>query len=120
MAEQWESGDPDEIDAEFLERAGASWLTRKLLAVSFGMGMRRLAKELSEPGLGMSKRANALFDQVRRVDVAPSDSPGFRGFQMVIDGVLSLYFSQDGDHFVYDGFEVGYFEDGDVTVFDQP
>ena len=118
MLEKLSPRDLTEIDGEFLERAKVSLLTRILLSLSFGWGMSRLAKELSRPGLETSKKAHALFGRVERVDIVPSRS-NMRGFQIVLDGLLSLYFSQDGDHFAYDGFEMGLFEDGDVTVFDR-
>jgi hypothetical protein len=107
-----------ELDAKFLEKAKVSRLTRMLLAISLSWGMGRLAKELSIPGIETSKKAHALFEKVERVDIVPSRS-NMRGFQIILDGLLSLYFSQDGDHFVYDGFEMGPYEDGDVTIFDK-
>jgi hypothetical protein len=107
-----------ELDTNFLEKMKVSWLTRTLLAISLSWGMSRLAKELSIPGIETSKKAHAFFQNVERVDIIPSRS-SMRGFQMIIDGLLSLYFSQDGDHFIYDGFEMGPYDDGDVTVFDK-
>lgn len=111
-------GDFKEIDGEFLRQAKVSWLTRALLAIALPWGLGRLAKELGGPGIEMSKKAHALFAAARRVDIIPSHSD-VRGFQIVIDGMLSLFFVQDGDCFAYDGFELGRpFEEGDVTVFD--
>jgi len=118
MFEQIDPRDLKEIDAEFLERAKVSWFTRMLLGLSLGWGMSRLAKELGGPGIEASKKAHALFGKVERIDVVPARSAGMRGFQIVLDHLLTLYFSQDGDHFVYDGFEMGFFEGGDVTIFD--
>jgi hypothetical protein len=112
------NGDIQEIDGEFLEQAKISWFTRALLAVAVPWGLGRLAKELGGPGIEMSKKAHSLFAKVERVDIIPSRSE-MRGFQIVIDNILSLFFCQDGDHFVYDGFEMGLCEDGDVTVFDK-
>ena len=37
---------------------------------------------------------------------------------IVIDRSTALYFYQDSDHFKYDGFEIGEYEKGDVTIFD--
>ena len=110
-------GDLREIDGEFLEKSNVSWFTRLLLSLSLTWGMGRLAKELGAPCAEMSKKANAIFAKVGRVDIVPSQA-NLRGFRIVLDNVLSLYFSQDGDHFIYDGFEMGFYEDGDVTVFD--
>ncbi len=110
--------DLKEIDAEFLKKAKVSLLTRVLLSIALPWGLGRLAKELGGPGIAMSKKAHAFFARVERVDIVPSQSE-MRGFQIVIDNILSLFFCQDGDHFVYDGFEIGSHDDGDVTVLDQ-
>ena len=107
-----------EIDGDFLENAKVSWFTRTLLSVSLAWGMSRLAKELCSPGIEMSKKAHGFFAKVERVHLVPSRS-SMRGFQIVIDNMLSLFFCQDGDHFVYDGFEMGPYDDGDVTVLDR-
>lgn len=107
-----------ELDQKFLDKMKVSWLTRTLLAISLSWGMSRLAKELSIPGIETSKAAHALFQKVERVDIVPSHS-NMRGFQLILDGLLSLYFSQEGDHFVYDGFEMGPYDDGDVTILDK-
>jgi hypothetical protein len=107
-----------EIDQEFLERANVSWFTRLLLGISLGWGVGRLARELNRPVVETSKHAHALFQKIERIDIIPSQS-NMRGFRIVLDGLLALYFSQDGDHFIYDGFEIGPHEDdADVTVFD--
>jgi len=111
------NGDFREIDDAFLKQAKISWLTRILLAVALPWGLGRLTKELGGPGIEVSKKAHAFFTKVDRVDIIPSRSET-RGFQIVLDNALSLFFCQDGDHFVYDGFEMGLYEDGDVTVFD--
>ena len=108
----------DELNEDFLRNAKISWLTRTLLSFALPWGLGRLAKELGGPSIEMSKKAHALFAKTERIDVVPSRST-MRGFQLVIDSILSLYFVQDGDHFVYDGFELGPYEDGDVTVFDK-
>jgi len=53
----------------------------------------------------------------QRVDLIPLKGSG-RGFMIVLDNKEALYFYQDGDHFVYDGCEVGKYENGKVTIFD--
>jgi uncharacterized membrane protein (UPF0136 family) len=108
----------EEIDQAFLEKARVSWLTKILLGISLSWGMARLARELNLPGIEASKKAHALFQKIGRIDFVPSRST-MRGFQIILDGLLSLYFSQEGDHFVYDGFEMGPYDDGDVTVLDK-
>jgi len=68
--------------------------------------------------------ANPVFDQLhnifgntQRIDLYQSTS-GQRGFILVLDLKTALYFYQDGDHFTYDGFEMGEYDRGDVTIFD--
>jgi hypothetical protein len=113
--------DPQELgdfDSDFLKHAKVSWLTKLVLGVSLKWGMARLARELAMPGGKLCKKAHALFDEVEKVDIIPSRSD-MRGFQIVLNRGLSLFFYQDGDHFVYDGFEMGPYPGGDVTVFDK-
>lgn len=62
--------------------------------------------------------ANKLFANAERVDILPLSGIDGRGFVITIDNNLSLLFSQDGNRFVYDGYEIGKYEDGNVTVFD--
>jgi hypothetical protein len=109
--------DVREIDEEFLRQANVSWLTRALLAIALPWGLGRLAKELGGPGIKLSKKAHAFFTDAERVDIVPSQTD-MRGFQIIINHFLSLYFVQDGDHFTYDGFEMGQYENADVTIFD--
>jgi hypothetical protein len=111
------SFDTQEIDEEFLKKSKVSWLTRKLLSFAVPWGLGRLTKELSGPSIEMSRKAHALFAKAERIDVIPS-SGELRGFQLVVNNMLALYFVQDGEYFVYDGFEMGPREGGEVTVFD--
>lgn len=78
--------------------------------------MTRLAKKIGIANPLFSEAHN-LFSRVRRVDLLPLSS-GYRGFMIVLDKKTALYFHQDYDHFVYDGFEMGKYEKGDVTIFD--
>jgi hypothetical protein len=61
--------------------------------------------------------ASELFSD-KRIDIQPL-SGDHRGFIITIDNQLSLFFYQDGDHFKFDGYEMGKYENGDVTVFDK-
>ena len=63
-------------------------------------------------------QASALFSD-KRIDIRPSSVPNSRGFIITLDNQLSLYFYQDGDHFKFDGYEMGKYDNGDVTVFDK-
>ncbi|HCQ63167.1 hypothetical protein A2193_03085 [Candidatus Azambacteria bacterium RIFOXYA1_FULL_42_37] len=81
-----------------------------------GMAMMSMAKKMgiADP---LFDEAQELFSKVRRIDVLPSAS-GLRGFILVLDRKTALYFYQNGDHFIYDGFEMGRYEKGDITIFD--
>lgn len=57
------------------------------------------------------------LSETGRVDIFPSES-GKRGFVLILDRKRAFYFYQDGDHFFYDGCEVGEYEKGEVTIFD--
>jgi hypothetical protein len=58
-----------------------------------------------------------LFGDCERIDIRRVAS-GHRGFILTLDNKMELFFYQDGDHFTYDGFEIGEYEPGDVTALD--
>ena len=104
------------FDYKNLREGGVSFWTRLLLRILPLAGIKRLSRELGvDPDV--AEKAHKAFRDTQRIDIAPNASGG-RGFQIIIDGSTALYFYQDGDHFVYDGFENGEYEKGDVTVFD--
>ena len=104
------------FDYKNLRESGVRLRTRLLLRLSPLYGIKSLSRELGlDPEV--AEKAHQAFKDTRRIDVVRSTS-GSRGFQIIIDGSTSLYFYQDGDHFVYDGFESGEYEKGDVTLFD--
>ena|SRR3989344_4399967 len=116
---------PDDIDFEGkkitfdfkqFKESGISWKTRMLLRWFPLWGVRSLSRELGvDPDV--TDKVHTAFKGTERIDLVPLRS-GHRGFQLIIDGSTSIYFNQDGDHFVYDGFESGEYEKGDVTIFD--
>lgn len=55
--------------------------------------------------------------QGKKIHIKPYRA-GSRGFIINLDNKFTLWFNQEGDHFVFDGFEIGEYDDGDVTVFD--
>lgn len=93
-----------------------NWLTKLMLKFWPSLVMKRFAKKLGikDP---VFDRIHQSFSKVNRVDLIPFE-PGQRGFMIILDQKTALYFYQDGDHFVYDGFEMGEYEKGDVTIFD--
>jgi hypothetical protein len=58
-----------------------------------------------------------IFIKTARIDLIPLS--GSRGFMIILNGKMSLWFYQDGDHFKYDGFEAGEYGNGEVTIFDK-
>jgi|SRR6185503_11565303 len=63
------------------------------------------------------EKMHEAFAQSERIDMFPLQSS--RGFMLVIDNRLSLWFYQNGDGFKYDGIEIGEYEKGDVTILDK-
>lgn len=106
-----------QFDFKNLRKGGVSLGTRLLLRISSLRGVKRLSRELGVDSY-FADEAHELFSKAKRIDIAPSKS-GLRGFQLIVDSSTVLYFYQDGDHFAYDGFEVGKYGKGDVTIFDQ-
>lgn len=109
--------DIEQKKLEDIENVKISLLTRMLLWFSPAMGVIRLANEMGFSGGELSRRAHQAFEKIKRVDVFISES-GERGFIVLLDRQVALFFSQDGDHFAYDGFEMGEYQAGDVTLFD--
>lgn len=62
--------------------------------------------------------AEKLFQDCQKIHIQPLSGP-HRGFIIFLDNNFSLWFYQDGDYFVFDGYEMGEYVDGDVTVFDE-
>lgn len=87
-----------------------------LLLLSPKLGMKKLAKKMGIKNVLFDK-AHELFSNVERLDIIPTQSET-RGFIMILDGQTALYFYQNGDHFSYDGYEMGEYDKGDVTIFD--
>lgn len=78
-----------------------------------------IKKFLKERGVENSifDKLHEIFVKVKRIDIIPLHS-GTRGFMLILDRKTALYFYQDSDHFIYDGFEIGKYDKGDVTIFD--
>ncbi len=92
-----------------------NWFVRLLLRLWPSMAMRYFSRQMGIVNPIFDK-ANELFSRTERIDLIPTGIG--RGFMIIIDRKTALYFYQDGDHFVYDGFEMGEYEKGDVTIFD--
>jgi len=104
------------FDTGGLKGMGIGWFTRVMLFCWPRHGVWLLARDLGMSN-DIAEEADHFFRKIRRVDIFPSRA-GSRGFQIIVDETTALYFNQDADHFVYDGWEVGKYEKGDVTIFD--
>jgi len=95
-----------------------NWFTKLLIKFSPKTFLRYAAKE---QGIESEKidQAMKLFGETERIDIHPLPSRSGRGFIITLGNKLSLFFYQDGDHFYYDGCEMGEYEKGDVTIFDK-
>ena len=91
------------------------FLNRFLLRHWPSLAMRLFAKKIGIKNIIFNK-AHELLYGVDRIDFFPSY--GDRGFVLVVDRKTALFFCQNGDHFEYDGFEMGPYAKGDVTVLD--
>lgn len=94
-----------------------NWFTKLMLRFAPRTFLKQFAKQ---QGLDEKKinYAAKLFSKSNRIDIQPLSSRNGRGFVIFLDNKLSLHFYQDGDHFYYDGPEIGDYKNGDVTVFD--
>lgn len=97
-------------------RLSIPWYEKLLMKFSPGWFMKMQANKL---GLDYKKvdLAFKLFKD-SKIHIQPLSGVSGRGFIVFIDNKLSLWFNQDGDCFKYDGFEMGEYDDGEVTVFD--
>lgn len=95
-----------------------NWYTKYLLRLNPKTIFQQAA---AEQGFADNKidAAEALFRNAKRVDIQPFPNETGRGFVITLDNVFSLWFYQNGDAFQYDGFEIGPYDNGDITVFDR-
>lgn len=102
------SGDTSRLDIP--------WHEKFLMKISPRLFMKICAGDL---GLDYKKvdLAFKLFKDAK-IHIQPMSGANGRGFIVFLDNKLSLWFNQDGNHFEYDGFEMGEYDDGKVTVFD--
>lgn len=93
-----------------------NWSTKLLMKFFPKTFLRYAAKK---QGINQKKLdyAESLFRDCQRIDIQPLRSRR-RGFILTLDNKLTLWFYQDGDHFTFDGYEMGEYENGEVTVFD--
>lgn len=105
----------DDLEIEPLQ---LSWWQKMLMKFWPSMSMRFWAKKMKIKNVVFDK-LHEVFSESKTIDLFPLNSTECgRGFILVLDRETALYFYQDGDHFKYDGFEMGPYEAGDVTIFD--
>jgi hypothetical protein len=92
------------------------WYHKLFLKFWSNMAMKILARKMGVNNPIFDKLHEA-FAETERIDIFPYVS-GSRGFMIIINRKTALYFNQDGDHFIYDGFEMGEYKKGDVAIFD--
>ena len=95
-----------------------NWLTKLLMRYAPKIFMRYASREQSVDYQDL-ERAMKLFSQAKRIDFRPLSGMNGRGLIIFLDQKLSLWFFQDGDHFTFDGYEMGPYDKGEVTVFDK-
>ncbi len=98
-----------------MNKMTVNWFDKFLLKHWPNIAMRHLANKMDIQNVVFDKLHEA-FDGSDRIDIFPTH--GTRGFILILDRETALYFYQEGDHFKYDGFEMGPYEKGDVTIFD--
>ena len=99
-----------------MKKLKLNWLTKLLLKFWPALAMKHFAKEMGIEN-PLFDKAHEVFSEIGRIDFFPF-SGGHRGFMIVLDRKTALYFYQNGDHFEYDGYEMGEYDKGDITIFD--
>lgn len=90
----------------------------RFLARFFPFILIQIQKMFSQIDTRPAEELHGVFSQSQRIDLIPSQH-STRAFTILLDQKTALYFSQDGDKFIYDGWEVGEYEEkGEITIFD--
>jgi|GEM_PF-1454260 len=108
-----------EMGIEIDER-GLPWYQRFIFRYFPQLGMCIFARGINAD-YSMLEILDKAFHQAKHVDIfpfSPKDG-GQRGFMLVLDRKMAFYFYQDGESFQYDGYEMGEYKKGNVTVFDE-
>ena len=97
---------------------GLNRFTKLLMRFSPKLFLRLAAKEQKVDYQDL-EYAMELFGKAKRIDFQPLSGTSGRGLIITLDQKLSLWFFQDGDNFKFDGYEMGEYNKGEVTVFDK-
>ncbi len=103
---------------EEFEKFKPAWYVRLLMRFAPKIFLRFAARKQGLDDRKV-KYATKLFESANRIDITPLPSRNGRGFIICLDNKLSIFFYQENDHFYFDGLEIGEYENGDVTVFDE-
>ncbi len=111
--------DPDQHDlVPAASLASLPWYLRILVRIAPKLAIRLIARQAGRFQGASYDRLHDAFARTATIDIVPSAS-GQRGFTLILDQSTAFYFYQEGDHFSYDGYELGPYAPGDVTVFDR-
>ena len=91
-------------------------LMRLFLWLAPDYALKLLARRSGDGEIIFDKLHEALVS-TKRVDLFKTGSNS-RGFILVLDQRTALFFYQDGDHFIYDGWETGEYGKGEITILD--
>ncbi len=108
------------MDKEFLQEDGLgvlklSWWKRVLFKL-WPQSIFKIATKDTNINIDFYK-LHKIFSGSEKVDIFLTGS-NERGFILVLNQQVSLFFYQDGDSFKYDGFEIGEYDKGDIKIFD--
>lgn len=109
--------DFDDLEPGDMSQLDIPWYQKAILKISPRLFMRWQACK-TDLDYSLVERAEELFGKGKRIHIQPLSGVSGRGFILFIDNKVSFWFYQNGDHFEYDGFEMGEYDDGDVLVFD--
>lgn len=100
-----------------MKKIRPSIYNRILFKINPKIGFRKLLKSNGAENESYEK-LHDVFSKTKRADIFKT-AGGERGFILILDQKTALFFYQDGDHFKYDGFEIGEYGKGEVAIFDK-
>jgi len=107
----------ENLEDEDLGLAEYESRTMRFLAKYFPFLLVSFVKFIHRKDFKRAEAFHEVLSKSKRIDIFPTKCGG-RGFILIIDQQTALFFYQDGDKFIYDGWETGEYEKGKVTVFD--
>ncbi len=108
--------DKDFLKENNLKPLELSWWKQLLFKFCPKMIFKVMAKKMKIDNTAFDK-LHDVFSKTEKIDIF-SNMDNERGFILVLNRQTALYFYQNGNHFKYDGFEIGEYDKGDVTIFD--